>query len=128
MKKWILFLSFAVISTIALSQKIKKKYFGTYAGSIPAYIIELDETALQVRETSVEIQLISNEKAKIDLNGIQQEGKLLIISSDKKTLRIHFITEENSIPEEWILNKKTKLIERKGAYPQPSCELKKRKK
>ncbi|MDF3027673.1 MAG: hypothetical protein K0S23_1980 [Fluviicola sp.] len=107
------------------SQEIKKKYFGTYAGEIPSYALQLGEEVFEVQAAPIEVQLkpegILLEKiASNEINGTYQ-----FIKEDKNRIYFEVKLEGQFIPESYVLYKKDKRLERKGIYPQPDVFLRK---
>jgi hypothetical protein len=108
-----------------VSQEIKKKYLGVYSGEIPSYALELGEEVYQVQSAPIEIRL-NAEGALIEKIATKElKGTYQFIKEDKNAIYFEAKLDGQFIPENYVLYKKDKRLERKGIYPQPDVFLKK---
>ncbi len=123
--RFLLFVGVLLISLSANSQVLKKKNLGIYQGEIPSYALELGEEVLQVRQAlvSVEFKVDGTLTEKIDSK--EAKGTYLILNEDKYAVYLEVKLDGQYIPENYVLYKKDKRLERKGIYPQPDVFLKK---
>ncbi len=123
--RFLLFVGVLLVSLSVNSQVLKKKNLGVYQGEIPSYALELGEEVLQVRQAlvSVEFKVDGTLTEKIDSK--EAKGTYLILSEDKYAVYLEVKLDGQHIPENYILYKKDKRLERKGIYPQPDAFLRK---
>ncbi len=114
-----------LISLSANSQVLKKKSLGVYQGEIPSYALELGEEVLQVRQTSVSVELKADGVLIEKIDSKDTKGTYLILNEDKYAVYLEVKLDGQYIPESYVLYKKDKRLERKGIYPQPDVFLKK---
>lgn len=117
---WVLLISLSVNS-----QVLKKKSLGVYQGEIPSYALELGEEVLQVRQTSVSVEFKADGILIEKIDSKETKGTYLILNEDKYAVYLEVKLDGQYIPENYVLYKKDKRLERKGIYPQPDAFLKK---
>lgn len=108
-----------------VSQEIKKKYLGVYSGEIPSYALELGEEVYQVQSAPIEIRLSSEGVLVEKISSKELKGTYQLIKEDKNGIYFEAKLDGQFIPENYVLYKKDKRLERKGIYPQPDVFLKK---
>lgn len=118
----VLFLGF---SLAAHSQVLKKKSLGVYEGEIPSYALELGEEVFQVEKAVIRIELRADGTLLEQIDSKEATGSYLILKEDKTTVYLEVKLDGQYIPENYVLYKKDKRLERKGIYPQPDVFLKK---
>lgn len=107
------------------SQEIKKKYLGVYSGEIPSYALELGEEVYQVQSTPIEVHLSAEGVLVEKIASKELKGTFQLIKEDKSGIYFEAKLDGQFIPENYVLYKKDKRLERKGIYPQPDVFLKK---
>lgn len=108
-----------------VSQEIKKKYLGVYSGEIPSYALELGDEVYQVQSAPIEIRLSSEGMLVEKISSKEFKGTYQFIKEDKSGIYFEAKLDGQFIPENYVLYKKDKRLERKGIYPQPDVFLKK---
>lgn len=117
---WLLLISLPVHS-----QVLKKKNLGVYQGEIPSYALELGEEVFQVDKASLQIKLQADGTVLEIIDSKEVKGTYLILKEDKNAIYLEVKLDGQFIPENYVLYKKDKRLERKGIYPQPDVFLKK---
>ena len=122
---FILFLFAVGNSTAQKEIKVKKKYFGTYAGTVPSYQMDIGDEAVEVGETPISIT-INKEVIYVNIGTNQIEGTYVVMFESKKKYYLIDATMDGQLATERImLYHRGKRIKRDGMYPQPVTELKK---
>ncbi|MEN9994104.1 MAG: hypothetical protein RL762_761 [Bacteroidota bacterium] len=109
------------ISVVGQSKPIKRKYRGVYEGQIPAYEVRMGQDFFSVKPTTLRI-LLDRDSLFLEIGtyrsasgyATEKKEKLFILSGQR---------EQSGIPEQLILDPKTKTMIRKGLYPQPDATL-----
>jgi hypothetical protein len=104
--------------------KVKKKYYGLYQGTIPAYQIDTGNDLLPIDSTSIEIQI---EKGYIALSVGKQTvtGAYKISYSTDEYIVIEAKMIDQIATEKIHIYTNQKKITRIGIYPQPDVILEK---
>lgn len=124
LKQISLFLIVFVFTTIiGYGQSTRKKYLGTYSGTISSYTILSGEELINVEPSILNITFLEGNKVQETIGSTKIEGIYRITSDDKITYTIQVNYPNQLVYEELILTKKDKSILRKGFYPQPECKL-----
>ena len=102
-----------------------KKFRATFEGEIPSYYIHGGDTLIEISKTSISISFTKNE-INVEVGNKKYAGSY---ESLKKKGIFYITTQmENLHVNEFIeLNKKSKLLLRKGVSPQPNALLKMRR-
>lgn len=116
-------LLFCLIGIQAYSQTLKKKYLGTFSGTLPGYAILAGEQILNVEQAMITIVILPGNKAEEQIGSTKTEGLYRITAETKGSFVIQVDYPNQLVYEELILDKKAKTIQRKGFYPQPECVL-----
>ena len=124
MKNWLVF-CFLLISCTVVGQHLKKKLYGIYTGTIPAYTLDIGADVIDVNATTITIDL-SEERVTQQLGNTLQQGTWEIVTSDKLVIVLSVRLEGQLTEELLTLYKKTKTIRREGIFPQPTTELTKK--
>ena len=109
------------MSVFGQSKPIKRKYRGIYTGQIPTYEVKMGTSTYVVNASEI--------KAYVDRDSIILEigsyryAASYNLETVKETLILTSIRENSGIPEQLILDPKTKEMVRKGLYPQPDAAL-----
>lgn len=123
--RFCLLLLFFAASFSGFSQELKKKYLGVYTGEIPSYALELGEEVFQVQSAPIELNLQSEGVLTEKIAGKELKGNYQFTKEDKNGIYFEAKLDGQFIPENYVLYKKDKRLERKGIYPQPDVFLKK---
>lgn len=123
--RFCLILLFFTCAYSGISQEIKKKYLGVYSGEIPSYGLELGEEVYQVQSAPIEIHLKAEGVLTEKIEAKELKGTYQFIKEDKNGIYFEAKLDGQFIPENYVLYKKDKRLERKGIYPQPDVFLKK---
>ncbi len=118
-------LLFCLIGMQAHGQALKKKYLGTFSGTLPGYSILAGEQILNVEQAMITIVILPGNKAEEQIGSTKTEGVYRITAETKSTFVLQVDYPNQLVYEELILDKKAKTIQRKGFYPQPQCVLNK---
>lgn len=112
--------------TVAQAQALKKKYSGDFIGDIPAYAMDFEGETVQIKTATIRIILSVDGTCELIISGKSVSGTYRIVQEDNVSYTLEAKVDNNQAPEEWILYKKDKRLERKGVYPQPSAFLTKK--
>jgi len=123
--KWMLFCFVSLVAFVGFSQtiKLKKKYLKVYEGTLPEFSINTGKELVNVASEKVKLTL-QIDSLYFVVGSIKYSGSYSVQKSSKTTLSIVGKMNETSIPEELVLNTKTKTITRKGVFPQAVVDLK----
>lgn len=122
--KNLLVIPFLVLSCAAFGQSLKKKFLGTYSGTVPGYKIDIGSGVVDVAAAGLTIVLTA-EGVTQTLGKSVRTGTWRIDEAEK-TYYVILLRLEGQIAEERIvLQKKSKEMVREGIFPQPDATLKK---
>ena len=119
--KGLLLLLFSISFTQLSAQILKRKYRGIYTGQIPSYQVHMDTSTYRVNQTDLTIHL-TRDSLFLEM-GTYRHSSVYSIERKEKNFILTAAREQSGIPEEFLLNSKTKTIIRKGLYPQPDAIL-----
>lgn len=122
--KQLLLLLFLAISLFGSGQTLKKKYFGTYEGTIPGYSMDIGADVVDVKPVMIIIELNGPTLVQ-SIGKTVQRGTYTVNSSERGTFTLLFTPENSLVTETITLYTKGKRLVRNGVYPQPAAELKK---
>jgi hypothetical protein len=132
---FVLFLAVFDANYAQKGQKIPRKLRGTYLGSQPAYTFRQQGQTFQFSELAMKITIAKQTVELCYPNEqycpLEQTQDVTITSKKegrKKMLYFSVRVQHSSLPEEWILDVKSKKILRKGLAPQPDTRLVKSRK
>lgn len=112
---------------MALSQKkieLKKRYFGTYKGTIPSYNIDAGDEIIRVSESMIYITLAENEIS-VAVGNNKLYGTYEVMFEAKSYYLLDADIVGQLATERIMVYKRGRKIARDGMYPQPVTELKK---
>jgi hypothetical protein len=112
-----------LVSLGSNAQELKKKWRGTYLGTVPSYYMEVGEKLLEVSDAQISITFLEGNKIQETLGSSNQEGIYRITSETKTSIIIQVNYANQLVYEVLEVSKKEKTIIRKGFYPQPECKL-----
>lgn len=122
--KNLLVISFLFLTSVAFGQSLKKKFLGTYSGTVPSYKVDIGSGVVDVASAGLTITLtaegVTQTLGKSVRNGTWR------IDETEKTYYVILLRLEGQIAEERIvLQKKSKEMVREGIFPQPDALLRK---
>lgn len=103
--------------------KLKKKYFGNYLGSIPAYKMDDGSSLVEVDSVSIQIEFLNDGTTNFTIGNIKDTGKYKVEFSNETFILITAQLTTLKAEEKIKLFLKDKHLEREGIYPQPSALL-----
>ena len=118
-----LLICFILISGLSFGQ-LKKKYYGTYRGTVPSYTIDIGSDVVPVASSEIVIQLTA-ENVTQQLGNVSRKGSWTVSESDKTHITLNLRLEGQLAEERLLIDKKTKKIVRLGIFPQPDALLEK---
>ncbi len=123
----LLIIALLMLPLLVSAQKkvnLKKKYFGTYKGTIPAYKMDTGEEVVNVSSSAIYIEIKKDDiTLAIGNNTLHGTYKVLFMA---KTYYLLDVNIDGQLASERILvYKRGKKLSRDGMYPQPVAELKK---
>ena len=116
-----------LLSFQGFSQKLKKKYYGSYSGVIPAFVMDVGGDVAQVEQARITIKLLENNQVEQAIGPQVLTGRWELISINKTEAEIRLILVGQHYTETLVLQLKTQELSRKGFYPQPDAILRKDK-
>lgn len=124
-----IFLTIILLTGFQLSaQKVgvdlKKKFFGTYAGTIPAFQMDTGKDLVDVASERIEIK-IDADSLHFTLGRLELAGAYEVLFEVKKYYVLVCEVPSRAAKERVVVYKSGKKISRDGLYPQPSAMLKK---
>jgi hypothetical protein len=129
MIKYLIVLALMVPLTGSAQKKIqlKRKFLGTYIGTIPAYKIESDDELLFVSQSDIKIEIGKNQ-VQITVGGNQLYGSYEVMFEAQKYYLLDVKVEGQLATERIMVYKRGKHLSRDGMFPQPVTDLYKAKK
>lgn len=118
-----LFLGFQ-LSAQKVGVDLKKKFFGTYAGTISAYQIDTGKDLVDVNSERIEI-VIDADSVSITIGRNQLKGAYSVLFEVKKYYVLDCKIPGRLAQERVVVYKAGKKVSRDGLYPQPSAMLSK---
>jgi hypothetical protein len=109
------------ISVVGQSKPIKRKYRGVYEGQIPAYEVRMGQDVFTVKPTTLRI-LLDRDSIFLEIGTYRYASAYFIEKKENKYI-LTSPRDHSGIPEQFILDPKTKTMIRKGLYPQPDASL-----
>jgi hypothetical protein len=109
------------ISVVGQSKPIKRKYRGVYEGQIPAYEVRMGQDVFTVKPTTLRI-LLDRDSIFLEI-GTYRYASGYSLENKEKQFMLSAQRDQSGIPEQLILDPKTKTMVRKGLYPQPDATL-----
>lgn len=103
---------------------LKKKYFGSYKGTIPAYKIQSDKSILEVGASVIYIDILKD-AIDVKIGNLQMHGTYRVLFKTKTYYLLEAKMEGQSYLERIEIYRKGKIAKREGLYPQPDTELQK---
>lgn len=119
--KGLLLLLFFISFTQTNAQTLKRKFCGIYKGTIPSYEVQMGPNTYPVAQCGIEV-CMSRDSLWIEM-GTYQYGASFAVEISKKKLKITAVRSNSGIPEELLLDTKTRTLTRSGVFPQPSAVL-----
>lgn len=107
--------------------ELKRKFLGSYEGTIPGYKLESSQDIMNVGSTDIVITIGKNQ-VEITVGGNLLFGTFIVMF-EAKTYYLLDVTVDGQLANEKILvYKRGRHLSRDGMYPQPVTELTKIKK
>lgn len=123
---FLLFLAIPIIGFSQSNETLKKKYFGTYVGTMSGYLLDTGQEVVTVEPTELTIQLSEN-AISMDIGRFHITGDYRIIFSNKEYWVLNATIEGQLQTERITVYKKGNTIMREGVYPQSNTDLEKSK-
>jgi hypothetical protein len=124
MRKLLLYLSIC-ISFSALAQKpitLKKKFYGSYEGEIPAYKMDVGTDNVDVAAVGIKIKL-DGDSVHITVGQNALHGVYHVLFEGKNYFVLDCRMDGQLAGERIVVYNRGKRISRDGLYPQPSSFL-----
>jgi hypothetical protein len=124
MRKLLLYLSFC-ISFSAWAQKpitLKKKFYGSYEGEIPAYTLDVGTDNVDVAAVAIKINL-EGDSVHITVGQNALHGVYHVLFEGKNYFVLDCRMDGQLAGERIVVYNRGKRISRDGLYPQPSSFL-----
>jgi hypothetical protein len=119
--KGLLLLLFSISFTQLNAQALKRKYRGIYTGQIPTYEVKMGTSTYVVN--AIEIQAYLDRDSIFLEIGTNRYASAYFIDKKENKYILTSPRDHSGIPEQFILDPKTKTLIRKGLYPQPDATL-----
>lgn len=121
MKNWLI-ICFLLVASTGFGQHLKKKFYGTYKGVVPAYKMDIGSDVVDVASASITI-VLSPEGVVQQLGNSTKTGTWKIVATEKTYFVLSLRLEGQLAEEQVVLDKKTKILTRQGIFPQPDTPL-----
>ena len=105
---------------------LKKKFFGTYVGSIPSYKYDNGSEIIEVSSTDITV-IITSDKISVAIGNNKISGSYDVMFEAKSYYLLDAKMEGQLATERIMVYKTRRHISRDGMYPQPVTELKRTK-
>ena len=109
------------ISIVAQSKPIKRKYRGVYEGLIPSYQVHLGADVFEVSTVKIRV-FVDRDSLFLEI-GNYHFGSDYSVTNNRSNYTLTATRSESGIPEEMVLDTKSRTLTRKGLYPQPDVIL-----
>ena len=119
--KGLLLLLFSISFTQLNAQALKRKYRGIYTGQIPTYEVKMGTSTYVVNATELKAY-VDRDSIFLEI-GTSRYASGYVIENKEKQFILTSPRAHSGIPEQFILDPKTKTMIRKGLYPQPDATL-----
>lgn len=123
----LLIMLFLLGSIVGFGQQdieLKKRYLGSYKGTIPAYEISTGFEVVEVSATPIYVHLLKDEIT-VTIGSITRTGTYVVMFKADSYYLIDATMEGQLATERILVYKRGKHISRDGMYPQPVTELEK---
>ncbi len=110
------------MASTGFGQHLKKKFYGTYKGVIPAYKMDIGSDVIDVAAASITI-VLSPEGVVQQLGNHTKTGTWKIVTTEKAYFVLSLRLQGQLTEEQIVLDKKTKKMTRQGLFPQPDTGL-----
>ena len=117
-----LFLALLILASTAFGQDLRKKFYGTYEGVIPAYKLDIGGEVVDVKSVRIKIEIQEGEITQ-DIGNTSKKGTWKIVFEGKSYFILSAALDGQTIEERIIVYKKGHKLSREGIYPQPAAEL-----
>jgi hypothetical protein len=109
------------MSVFGQSKPIKRKYRGIYTGQIPTYEVKMGTSTYVVNASEIKAY-VDRDSIFLEI-GTNRYASAYFIEKKENKYILTSPRDHSGIPEQFILDPKTKTIVRKGLYPQPEATL-----
>lgn len=127
MKSLLILLLTLSISNGLSAQVLKKKYFGSYTGTLPGYKMDLGTDVVSVNPAEIKISISSDGALTQQIGDELKNGTWTFFIEGEKYFVLDVLFEGQLIKERVIIYKRGHAIGREGIFPQPTAILKKTK-
>lgn len=103
---------------------LKKKYFGAYKGTIPAYKIDTGEDVVEVGSADIMVN-IKEGKIEINIGKNALQGEYEVMFEAREYFLLDAKIEGQMANERIMVYKQGRKLSRDGMFPQPIAELRK---
>lgn len=119
--KGLLLLLFSISFTQLNAQALKRKYRGVYEGKIPTYEVKMGPNTYGVSASEIKVNL-GKDSIFLEI-GTNRYALAYFIEKKENKYILTSPRDHSGIPEQFILDPRTKEMVRKGLYPQPDAAL-----
>ena len=119
--KGLLLLLFSISFAQLNAQQLKRKYRGIYDGQIPAYEVKMGTSTYPVGTSKIKV-FLGQDSINIEIGTYHYEAAYTL-EKTKENLIITVNRDQSGLAEQLRLDPKTKIMVRKGLYPQPDARL-----
>lgn len=123
----VLLIGILTLAVSGFAQKeidLKKKFFGAYKGTIPAYVMDTGKDMVEVGPAEIMIY-ISADKIEINIGKNALQGSYEVMFEAGEYYLLDARIEGQMANERIMVYKRGKKLSRDGMFPQPIAELKK---
>jgi len=113
-----------IISSAQNEIELKKKYFGKYKGTIPAYKIDVGDEIVEVGASAIYVE-IGKKDIKLTIGNNTLKGTYEVMFKAKAYYLLDATIDGQLATERIIVYKRGRKLSRDGMYPQPVTALKK---
>jgi hypothetical protein len=122
----IVLLCLPVMASAQKAISLKKKFFGSYKGTIPSYKMDTGDDVVDVSSSAIYIE-ITKEDMTIAIGNNALHGTYKVMFMAKTYYLLDVKIDGQLASERIMVYKRGKKLSRDGMYPQPVAELKKYK-
>lgn len=123
----LVFTLFIIISWSSFAQdeiELKRRYLGSYKGTIPSYTVESELKEVEVASSPILIH-IEKEGITVTIGSRTIQGTYKVMFKADKYYLLDATMEGELVNEKILVYRRGKKLSRDGMYPQPVTELKK---
>ena len=116
------FFFFPLFITAQKHIDLKKRYFGSYEGEIPSYMLDSGKDLIDIDPSPIKV-LITEKTVELEIGREKLEGTYSVMFEGDKYFLLDCKIKNQLAGERIVVYKRGKKISRDGLFPQPNTFL-----